>query len=75
MSFRVSSAMLSTCAATVATATPATPQRKSTTNTTSSTMLLTQPATIYRKGLNESPTARSMLDSIFSTMTKGTPIK
>ena len=67
--------MFSTWASTVAMATPATPQWKTSTNTASSTMLLTQPATMYRKGLKESPTERSMLDSMFRISTKGTPRK
>ena len=67
--------MLMSCAATVAMATPATPQWNTITNSVSSTMLLTQPTTMYRKGLTESPTARSMFDSMFRISTKGTPRK
>ena len=71
----VSSAILMICASTVAMATPATPQPKKTTKTKSIMMFDTHPATMNRNGPNESPTARSMFDSMFSTRTKGTPAK
>ena len=41
----------------------------------SSMMFATHPATMYRNGLSESPTERSMFDSMFSTRINGTPVK
>ena len=59
----------------VAIATPAMPHPKPITNRMSSTMFITHPITMYRNGWKESPRARRMLDSMFSTITKGTPRK